>query len=162
MRQATISIVAVMLLILASPLASIVTGQQELRSNKKVGRELIRLEEEWHNAYVRHDPAPLERILADEYVAISGNGGRHNKALAIEGLKTDTATYEYSTPYDLDMRFYGNTVVVVGRTKEKGRNQNGTEFTAEYRWTDVFVKRQSRWQCVAAQVARIPPPKQKQ
>ena len=61
----------------------------------------------------------------------------------------------------MDMRFYGDTVVVIGRTKEKWKNQKGEEFTAEYRWTDVFVKRKGRWQCVAAQVARVPPPKPK-
>ncbi len=127
----------------------------------KVEQELIKLEDEWHNAYVRRDAEPLERILADEYIAISGNGGSGNKAQAIAGLRADKSTYEYSTPYDMDFRFYGDTVVVIGRTKEKGKAENGTEFTVEYRWTDVFVKRNGRWQCVAAQIARVPPPKPK-
>jgi ketosteroid isomerase-like protein len=111
---------------------------------------------------VRRDAAPLERILADEYIAVGGSGGSINKAQTIEGLKNDTAIYEYSTPYNMDFRFYGDTVVVVGRTKDKGKTQNGTEFSVEYRWTDVFVKREGRWQCVAAQVVRVPPPKPKQ
>ena len=142
--------------------SSFVFGQttgRRMSRDARIRQELIRLEEEWHNAYVRHDPAPLERILADEYIAISSNGGSYNKTQTIEGLRADTATYEYSTPYDMDFRFYGNVVVVIGRTRERGRNVNGTEFTAEYRWTDVFVRRQGRWQCVAAQVARVPPPR---
>jgi ketosteroid isomerase-like protein len=155
---------AVMALILAATSFAVsqTTEQKLTGKNLKIKQELIKLEEEWHNAYVKRDAAPLERILADEYIAVSGNGGSYGKAQSIEGLKNDTATYEYSTPYDMDFRFYGDSVVVIGRTKEKGKAQNGTEFTVEYRWTDVFVKKNGRWQCVAAQVVRVPPPKPKQ
>jgi ketosteroid isomerase-like protein len=134
------------------------TPDAKIPRNAKIEQELIKLEEEWHNAYVKHDASPLERILADEYISV-GVSGSGTKAKAIEGLKADTATYDYSTPYDLDVRVYGDTALVIGRTKEKGRAANGNEFTAEYRWTDVFVKRQGHWQCVVAQVARVPPPK---
>ncbi len=155
--------VIVVLIFATTSFAASQTTEQKLTSkNLKAKQELIKLEEEWHNAYVRRDAAPLERILADEYIAVGGSGGSINKAQTIEGLKNDTAIYEYSTPYNMDFRFYGDTVVVVGRTKDKGKAQNGTEFSVEYRWTDVFVKREGRWQCVAAQVVRVPPPKPKQ
>ena len=151
------------LILTATSFAVSQTTEQKLTDkNLKIKQELIKLEEEWHNAYVKRDAAPLEKILADEYIAVSGNGGSYGKAQSIEGLKNDTATYEYSTPYDMDFRFYDDTVVVIGRTKEKGKSQNGTEFTVEYRWTDVFVKKNGRWQCVAAQVVRVPPAKPKQ
>lgn len=132
------------------------TEQKLTEKNLKIKQELIKLEEQWHNAYLQRDAEPLERILADEYIAVGGNGRSINKAQTVEGLKNDTATYEYSTPYDMDFRFYGDTVVVIGRTKEKGKNKDGAEFSVEYRWTDVFVKKNGRWQCVAAQVVRIP------
>ncbi len=155
--------VIVVLIFATTSFAASQTTEQKLTSkNLKAKQELIKLEEEWHNAYVRRDAAPLERILADEYIAVGGSGGSINKAQTIEGLKNDTAIYEYSTPYNMDFRFYGDTVVVVGRTKEKGKAQNGTEFSVEYRWTDVFVKKNGSWQCVAAQVVRISPPKPKQ
>jgi len=153
--------IAVLIFAATSFALSQTTEQKLTRGNQKTKQELIKLEEEWHNAYLKRDAAPLERILADEYIAVSGNGGSYSKTQSIEGLKNDTATYEYSTPYDMDFRFYGDAVVVIGRTKEKGKAQNGTEFTVEYRWTDVFVKKNGRWQCVAAQVVRVPPkPKQ--
>ena len=142
--------------------ASQTTEQKLTGKNLKIKQELIKLEEEWHNAYVKRDATPLEKILADEYIAVGGSGRSINKTQTVEGLKKDRATYDYSTPYDMDFRFYDDAVVVVGRTKEKGKNQDGTEFSVEYRWTDVFVKRDGRWQCVAAQVVRIPPPKPKQ
>jgi ketosteroid isomerase-like protein len=155
-------VIAVLIFAVVSFAASQTTEQKLSGKNLKIKQELIKLEEEWHNAYVKRDAAPLERILADEYIAVVGNGRSIGKAQTVEGLKKDTATYEYSTPYDMDFRFYDNAVVVIGRTKEKGKSEDGKEFTVEYRWTDVFVKKDGRWQCVAAQVARISPPTPKQ
>ena len=149
------------LIVAASSLASgQMAGKQKFR-NIKVEQELKKVEEEWANAYMRHDAAPLERILADEFITVGSNGQSHGKTQDIEELKSDSATYEYSTPYDLDIRVYGDMAVVVGRTKERGHYDSGRQFTNEYRWTDIFVKRQGRWRCIAAQVASIPPPKPK-
>jgi ketosteroid isomerase-like protein len=153
--------VITILIIVASPLASgQMTGKEKFR-NAKVEQELKKVEEEWANAYVRHDGEPLKRILADEFITVGSNGKSHGKAEDIEELKSDRATYDYSTPYDLDIRVYGDVAVVIGRTKERGHYDSGRQFTNEYRWTDIFVKRQGRWQCIAAQVASIPPPKPK-
>jgi len=154
-------LVITILIIAAVPLASgQMTGNQKFR-NAKVEQELTKVEEEWANAYVRHDAEPLKRILADEFITVGGNGKSHGKTEDIEELKSDRVTYEYSTPYDLDIRVYGDMAVVIGRTKERGHYDSGRQFTNEYRWTDIFVKRQGRWQCIAAHVASIPAPKPK-
>jgi hypothetical protein len=153
-----LSAVTVLILAVALFAASQTTEQKLTGKNLKIKQELIKLEEEWHNAYVRHAAEPLERILADDYIAVYSNGKSVDKAQSIEDLKADKSIYDYSTPYDMDMRFYDNTVVIIGRTKDKWKNQKGEDLTAEYRWTDVFVKRNGRWRCVAAQVVRIPPP----
>lgn len=155
-------VIAVLIFAAVSFAASQTTEQKLSDKNLKIKQELIKLEEEWHNAYVKRDATPLEKILADEYIAVGGSGGNFNKVQSIEGLKIDTAIYESSIPYDMDFRFYGDAVVVVGRTRDKGKTKDGAEFTAEFRWTDVFIKKDGRWQCVAAQVARVPPPKPKQ
>lgn len=136
-------IIAVLLVTMTSLLALGQASDKQKSRNAKVEQELIKLEEEWHNAYLRRDTEPLERILADEYIAVSGNGGSSNKTQSIEGLKADKSTYEYSTPYDMDFRFYADTVVVIGRTKEKGKPENGTEFTVEYR-SDGCVREKER------------------
>ena len=61
-----------------------------------------------------------------------------------------------SLPYpDMQVRIYGDTAVVTGGLTEKG-TRNGTAYTDTYRWTDVFVKRGSRWQAVVSQWAKVP------
>jgi len=153
-------LIPILIVVSAATVSGQMSGKQKFR-NDTVERELKKIEEDWANAYIRHDPATLERILADEFITVGSNGQSHGKAQDIEELKSDSATYEYSTPYDLDVRVYGSTAVVIGRTKEKGHYPSGRQFINEYRWTDIFVKRQGRWQCIAAQVASIPPPKPK-
>ena len=148
---------AVLLILTASALVPAQISGRRTTRNLKVERELKKVEADWANAYLRHDAAILERILADEFISVGSNGKSHNKAQDIEELKADSAVYEYSTPYDLEIRIYGNGAVVIGRTKERGHYDSGRPFVNEYRWTDIFVKRQGRWQCVAAQVASIPP-----
>lgn len=155
-----IFVIAALIIFATSSVSSQTTEKQKFR-NTKVEQELKKVEEEWTNAYVRHDAAPLERILADEFITVGSNGQSHGKAQDIEELKSDSANYEYSTPYDLDIRVYGDMAAVIGRTKERGHYDSGRQFTNEYRWMDIFVKRQGRWQCIAAQVASIPPPKPK-
>jgi len=153
-------LLGITLLIIAGStlLAGRMTGQK-VSLDPQIEREIKKVEEDWHRSFVQHDAALLEHILADEYIVVGSNGKSHNKAESLEDIKSDSAVYEYSTPYDMDIRPYGNTVLVIRRTKEKGHYPSGRQFVNEYRWTDIFVKRRGRWQCVAAQVASIPPPK---
>jgi hypothetical protein len=84
-------------------------------------QQLINLERELQSAYVRHDPGILERVLADDYLMANSRGSSSTKRQQIEALKSDDSVYEYSEPYDLDIRLFGDTAVIVGRTREKGR-----------------------------------------
>ena len=152
-------VVLALLILMASPLISGQTIPRKINRNAGVELELKKVEDEWADAYVSRKTAVLDRILAEE--SVGSNGKSHNKEEGIAELKADSAAYEYSTPYNLEIRLYGSAAVVIGRTKEKGHYPSGKQFINEYRWTDIFVKRSGRWQCVAAQVASIPPPSAK-
>ena len=51
----------------------------------------------------------------------------------------------------MNVRSYGDSVIVTALTKTKGKFA-GNEFTTQERATDVFVKRNGRWQCVFSQL----------
>jgi Calcium/calmodulin dependent protein kinase II association domain len=63
--------------------------------------------------------------------------------------KRDNARYELS---DLHARLYGDVGYVRGI---EVRSDNGRP-TPKRRFTDVFVYRQGRWQCVAGHESRFP------
>ena len=52
---------------------------------------------------------------------------------------------------------YGKTAVVLGRVTTTTRGKDG-EVTRKSRFTDVFVKRDGRWQIVAGHSSRIREP----
>ncbi len=119
-------------------------------------KELVRIEEDLHVAYLRHDAKFVAQLLSEDFVAIdaSGNGYGRTKQLAELSDPTDC---EYVTPFDMKVRVYGDAAVVTGRTKAKC-HADGADVQVSTRWTDVFVRRDHKWRWVAAQVANLPAP----
>jgi len=56
---------------------------------------------------------------------------------------------------DFRIRIYGDSAVVTGITRAKGKFM-GQEFSTQERATDVFINRDGRWQCVLTHLTRLP------
>jgi ketosteroid isomerase-like protein len=55
------------------------------------------------------------------------------------------------------VHIYGpNVAVVTGVARETGKTPAGQAFSYAYRFTDTWVERDGRWQCVAAQAMALP------
>ncbi len=125
----------------------------------KTDKEILtKIEHEWHYVYVTKNFSPLNYILADNFVHINGRGGKTNKPDEIKGSSSDQNIYTVCEPFDMVFDIYGGTAVVVGKTREKGTTPTGEPFEDTYFWTDVFVKKNSKWECVLAQTAPLPRP----
>ena len=72
----------------------------------------------------------------------------------LEGVKADTATYDSVTNGDQVVNIYDNAAIVTGSTVVKGRF-DGHEIGGEFRFTNVFIKRDGSWQCAAIQLTRV-------
>jgi hypothetical protein len=72
----------------------------------------------------------------------------------MDGARADTAIYESVINYDKVVKTYDNAAVVAGYTIVKGRYE-GREIGGRFRFTNMFVKRQGRWQCVAIHLTTI-------
>jgi ketosteroid isomerase-like protein len=118
---------------------------------------LIELEHNWDAAFHRHDAAFIDRILADEFIVTYDNGVRADRTIELELAKTANENIESSTMDEFIVKEFGNNAVVwftlhlVGPVKGQ-RVQN------DYRFTDVFVLRDGRWQCVSSQSTKIQNP----
>jgi ketosteroid isomerase-like protein len=52
----------------------------------------------------------------------------------------------------MDVRIYGGQfAVVTGTSSEVGKDKDGKAFNRTFRWTDVWVDRKGKWQCVSSQ-----------
>jgi ketosteroid isomerase-like protein len=111
--------------------------------------QIIQLERDWVRAWVTMDAAANDRILADDFLGTGPDGKRATKADLMAELKSGEAPLASNrlNEDDLTIRFYGDTAVVNG--SESWKQKDGK--SGRYIWTDIFVKRNGKWQVVASQ-----------
>jgi ketosteroid isomerase-like protein len=115
------------------------------------GQELVQIEHEFGEAYKQHDAATLGRFLADDFFYTDEDGQILNKAQYLDrAAHTRLDSYGFD---DMNARLYGETGVVTSRLSGQG-TYGGKRTKFDVRYTDVFVKRDGRWQIVVSQDTR--------
>jgi ketosteroid isomerase-like protein len=117
--------------------------------------KLLKLEKEFAEAIVRNDLEGIGRRVADDWIIIDPDGGIVDRTRFFEVIESGALTHEMMESEDLRVRVYGNSAVVTGITRTKGKFM-GEEFSTQERATDVFVKRDGGWQCVLTHLTRLP------
>ena len=118
---------------------------------------LAQLEQDWGEAIVRHDVDFLERIEADDYTYTGPDGALTHKADEIAGAKAAYVQIDSFKHTDIKVHVYGDSAVVTGATALKAK-AGDIDLSGDFRWTDVFVKQNGRWQVVASQATSISKP----
>lgn len=113
-------------------------------------REIIEMERETKEASLRRDADFPQRVLADDYVAITPLGQVTTKKDALSARKSGQLRYDTIDLSDMVVRLYGDTAVVTARADVKG-HQLGEDFSGPYRYTRIWVRRAGRWQTVSYQ-----------
>ena len=134
-------LVGLLFFLTATPLAAQTPSTAE--------KELLKLEDDWNVAGAKKDAALLDRILAAEYFGTGVDGTTTTKSQELATLKGSSTR----TPFVLSAlkaQVYGDTAVVTGVNTGDGVF-DGKEVKGAIRFTDVFVRRDGRWQCVASQ-----------
>jgi len=117
-------------------------------------QELQALEQTWADAVKQRDTAKINNIQAEEFEFTGPNGQFWTKARALESIKSGQLQIDSFEMSEFKIRIYGDTAVVKFHVVWNG-NSNGVDISGPQRMTDVFVKRDGRWQCVASQATRI-------
>ena len=118
-----------------------------------VEQDLINLEKEWGEAIVKGDTASIDMLMADEFICIN-DGTVFTKAQYFEFVKSMKEEILSFVMDEWQVRVYGDAGVVMARSTTKTRLA-GKETTNQLRFTDIWVKRDGRWQCVAAHNSTI-------
>ena len=116
--------------------------------------EIKNLEEARNQAVLHSDVAALDRMTSDDYTFITLRGEIRTKSDILKGFASGSFHYESRQISDLNVRVYGNTAVVTGRSIQKGM-ENGNDYSGDYRFTRVYVKQKGRWLTVALQTTLI-------
>lgn len=119
---------------------------------------LIKLEQGWNDAFYRKDLAFIENILAEEFVATYDDGARGDRAKELALARDFNQQVESAVQDDFMVKVYRDTAVVWFTLHVVGIRQ-GQKAELTLRYTDVWIIRDGRWQCVSTQSTRVTPGK---
>ena len=108
----------------------------------------------WDRAIVARDRAAIEANMADDFRQIDARGNVETKASFIAGLVSPELQLDPYTVEDFEVRVYGDTALISGRTRMTGRHA-GQPFSTHYRYIDVYVKRGGAWKIVSVQISPV-------
>ena len=114
-------------------------------------------ENRWEAAIAKHDTVSVGSMVADDFVGVYFDGKVMTRSGVLAESKKDRDTYKSAVNEKLAVHTYGpNAAVVVGTAHEKGTGRDAKPFDRKFRFTDTWVERSGRWQCVASQVMKLP------
>ena len=110
-----------------------------------VVHELVGLSHDLVRAVQERDPARLEAMLAREFTLL-GAAGELDRAGLLEAASGRYAIEDFAYE-EIDPEVYGDTAVVVSRYRQSAR-LDGSDVSARLHMTDVWIRRDGRWQIV--------------
>jgi ketosteroid isomerase-like protein len=141
----------VALLSLAFAAPAVAQSERRVQSDQDT---LIKLERDWDYAFHHKDVAFIENVLAKEFVATYAEGQRADRDKELENARKFDQQIDSSVLDEFIVKEYGETAVVWFTQKLTGPSK-GQPLTLTFRYMDVFVLRDGRWQCVASQSTRV-------
>ena len=136
---------------LALVCAGALSAAQRVDSDQDV---LVALERGWNEAFYRRDVAFIENLLAEEFVATYDDGRQGDKATELALVREFNQRVESAVPEEFRVRVYRDTAVVWFTLRLVGIRE-GQRSEMALRYTDVWVVRDGRWQCVSSQSTRV-------
>lgn len=134
-------------------LAAPAIGAQQPRDAKAA---VAALDKQYQAAVKANDTATMNRILADDFVLVTGRGQAFTKADLLESAASRDFAYEQQDDTNQTVRVWGNTAVVTALLWLKGTNR-GTPFDYKLWFSDTYVRTPSGWRYVFGQASlRLP------
>jgi ketosteroid isomerase-like protein len=120
-------------------------------------KSVAQLDTEYQAAVKRNDAATMARILADNFVLVTGSGRIFTKADMLDDARSGRSVYEHNEDTERTVRVWADTAVVTAKLWEKG-TENGKPHDAVFWFSDTYVRTPSGWRYVFGQ-SSLPLPK---
>jgi ketosteroid isomerase-like protein len=120
-------------------------------------KELIaQLDIEYQAAVERNDAEAMGRILADDFVLITGVGRVRTRDDLLQEARDRVAIYEYQEAGERTVRVWGETAVVTALLRAKGE-QGEEQFEVRLWYSDTYAMINGEWRYVLGQAStRLP------
>ena len=128
--------------------------QSSVASQSSAERYIAESESQWAAAVASGNTAVIERILADDFVGVDTDGSHYNKAKAVADTRESPKEFLSNHLNQVQIRFYGDTAVAQGNESWERRSE--TPKRGRFVWTDTWIRRNGKWQIVAAEDLIVP------
>jgi ketosteroid isomerase-like protein len=128
------------------------------RAGSSVGDEkaVAALDTEYQAAVKKNDVATMDRILADDFVLVTGLGKTYTKADLLNEARSKRTIYECQEDSAQKVRVWGDTAVVTALLRAKG-TEDGKPFDYKLWFSDTYVRTPVGWRYVFGQAStRLP------
>lgn len=121
----------------------------------KASQEVLQAQQQRFEAMIAQDWDILDELLAADMLYTHSNAQTDNKYQLLSTLKSKKTVYQSIQPSGVRVRVYGTTGIINGKAAVNVL-QEGKEQTINLCFTDVYAKRNGRWQFVNWQSTRLP------
>ena len=119
-------------------------------------KAVAELDTRYQLAVKSNDVATMDRILADDFVLVTGRGTTATKADLLDDARSGAAVYEHQEDTQQRVRVWGDTAVVTALLWLKG-TRAGKPFDYKLWFSDTYVRTPAGWRYVFGQ-ASLPLP----
>ena len=149
-------------LLLSASVAAAQSSKSKINStqsdSRSVEEQIIEIEQQWSDAFRKHDPEVFVRHVADDYVGIYPTNKITKESLLTSAKGGGARTVISSDIGTPKVRVFEKTVVVTGHAVQHVREKSGDITIMRTIYTEVFVLRDGRWQCVAGHYTPLASP----
>jgi len=115
------------------------------------------LDTQYQAAVKANDASTMDRILADDFILVEGDGTTLTKADLLKEAKSGRIIYEHQDGSEQTVRLWGDAAVVTAKLWGKGTDA-GKPFEWVLWYSDTYVRGPNGWRYVFGQ-ASLPLPK---
>ncbi len=143
------------LLVLAPVFGSFIVDPAVCESPKSDAETVAALDTEYQAAAGSNDADTMDRILADDFVLVLGNGTVYTKTDLINEARSKSITWEQQVEVDNSqkVRVWGDTAVVTAKLWVKGTPKDGKPFDRKLWFSDTYVRTKDGWKYVFGQAS---------
>ena len=114
------------------------------------------LDTAYQAAVKNNDVAAMDRILAEDFILVTGKGRTYTKADLLKETQSKNVIYVRQEDSDQTVRLWADTAVVTALLWAKG-SQDGKQFEYRLWFSDTYVRTPKGWRYVFGQ-ASLPLP----
>ena len=123
------------------------SGNATVADDKKA---VAALDAEYQAAVKNNDAATMDRILADDFVLVTGSGKTYTKGDLLADARSGNFPYEHNDELEKTVRVWGDTAVVTVKLWEKGIDAK-KPFDHTFWFSDTYVRTAAGWKYVFGQ-----------